>query len=1026
MDFREMNFSFSNKYVRLAVSIVLSIIGCFTVKAIWISAHQPEPAPHIRLLALWLPLQYIAFAIYYFYVELRLGQTDPLKTALRQDGYTHLGWLIVFGLVIGYQDIGPFEFWFAVAYFTILIVKLLIVILFWLDGRPPPKDKSSKTFPRGLDIFIVLFFLYFFISPWVDKASPPEGDEPYFLLLTHSMLYDHDINLSNNFANKDYLKFSPLITHDLAPQPHDIVIPGYYRSHHFPLFPAMLIPGYAIAGRIGVIWEMNLLAALLMAILYKLSCQLIKSRKGALLGTICVAFSSPIVVYAGLAYREIPVALLLMMLLYQARQIYTKEKEQWYSLPFLILILVLLGPRYAIPAIPFIAYLLYSVWRDHGENRIIIFALVIASIFVALTGYYLFFQESFLTELFNGDFVNGRTFLSNFFGLFFDQQWGIFFVAPIYLLAVFGFVTFYRRSNKEAFLLLFMCVPYIVFISDFVNAFGWASPAPRYLVCILPLAGIFLSAFFSMELPSFFIYLAALLGLFSGIISWIYILLPSLRESLYYSMKNQIFREVGIRVHADLGRFFPSFLRWNEAGTIFPILGIVAIIVLIYFYICSCRKKVRQQIIFQPLYFSFLSLGVVSLVLNGAIYAPIHIIDPEDTEITYTDVGRHYPPFEKVLSDFQNNEENFGLSMSADGFIASYGRIPRGMEEITLLSKANLIHGQYPFVRVNIGPEDFGQSEIVDSTKWVQNTFIGENDLSPALFQMSFLNYCRDTVLESDRSLDVNKFIFEPSQLRIHPVYHSGGESEISFAGTIPRTTKAVSFKMQNPPGDYILHADLRPEFKERYDPYFGLKLNGNYLGRINRGNVSDASSTDYWVHLDSNQQDLQMIFSENIFIDSPLNRVPCPVNKLSFMPLPKTDYGAGTQNIYLFQFSQQILSGWNSNSITFFVPGKAVPMIGILWAKLESAKSPVQLEIKNSHHQTIGNALVSTSDWSPSYFTTESIKNNESLTLSLSDSTPKDIMNGGPYVYLHKLYLFPDTPLNRERMKKSMEANHG
>src|SRR5208283_5392848 len=122
MDFRKMSFLSPNKYVRLAVSIVLSLIGSFTIKAVWISAHQPELAPHIRLLALWLPLQYIAFAVYYFFVEWRQGQTSSFKTAQRRDGYTHLGWLVVIFLVIGYRDIGPFELWFAIAYFMILVI----------------------------------------------------------------------------------------------------------------------------------------------------------------------------------------------------------------------------------------------------------------------------------------------------------------------------------------------------------------------------------------------------------------------------------------------------------------------------------------------------------------------------------------------------------------------------------------------------------------------------------------------------------------------------------------------------------------------------------------------------------------------------------------------------------------------------------------------------------------------------------------------------------------------------------------
>lgn len=1016
-----------NKYLQLAVSFLTSLIGAITVKVIWVYSHQPEMAPSIRLLALWFPLQYIAFALYYFYVELRLGRTDCLRTAQRRDGYTYFGWLIVFSLIIGYRDIGPWEFWFAVAYFTILMIKLLIVILFWLDSRKPPEDKSDKPFPRGLDIFIILFFLYFFISPWVDKITPPQGDEPYFLLLTHSMIYDHDINLYNNFIHKDYLKFSPLITHQLTPQPQDIIKPGYYLSHHFPMFPALLIPGYALAGRIGVIWEMNLMTALLMSLLYRLSCQLIQSRKGALLGTLCVALSSPIVVYAGLAYREIPVALLLMTLLYQGRQIFTKEKEQWYSLPFLVLLLVLLGPRYSIPALPFIVYLVYSFWKNHDKKMFLLLILVGAGIFVALGGYYIFFQKNFLEQLLYGESVSLKKFPSNFTGLFFDQQWGIFFVAPVYVLFIFGFITFYQRSKKEALALLFMCIPYILFVSFFVNAFGWASPAPRYLVCILPIAGIFLSAFFSKELTPVFIYLAALLGFFSGIISWIYTLLPSLRESLYHSMKNQILSEMGKGIHADIGRFFPSFLRWNEACMIVPILGLLIIGSLIYMYLRPPKQGEYQKPVFQPVYFSFFSIGIVSVLLNSAVYTPVHIIEPEDGETTQSNVGRHYPRYEKVSSEFENNEENFGLSMNADGFIKSYSRIPQGLQEITLLSKSELIHGLMPFVRVNIGEENLGQSAIMGGSQWQKNTFIGENDLSPAQFQMKFLNYCKDTVMGNKRTLYINKFIFEPSQLQIHPVYNSSGKCEISFDGTLPKSTKTVSFKMDIPHGDYIVHVDFRPEYKDCYDPSFGLKVNSVYLGRILNGNNSTLLSADYWARLDSNQQDLQMVFSEVVFRNAKTDRVSCPVSKISLIPLANTaTYGTDTQHLYLFQFSQQILSCLDSNSIVLSMPAHVHSMIGILWARVESKNNPVQLEIKNRQNHNIGKVWVSSTNWEAQIFTIDSFSDSESLTLALSDSIPKDKLDGGPYLYLHKLLLFPETAINREKMKIFMETHHG
>jgi hypothetical protein len=40
-------------------------------------------------------------------------------------------------------------------------------------------------------------------------AAPPDGDEPRYLLMAHSLAFDGDVNLANNLARQDYRSFDP-------------------------------------------------------------------------------------------------------------------------------------------------------------------------------------------------------------------------------------------------------------------------------------------------------------------------------------------------------------------------------------------------------------------------------------------------------------------------------------------------------------------------------------------------------------------------------------------------------------------------------------------------------------------------------------------------------------------------------------------------------------------------------------------------------------------------------------------------
>ena len=56
--------------------------------------------------------------------------------------------------------------------------------------------------------FCATFLLYVaFIPHFLLYSSPPTGDQPFYLMDADSLAQDGDLELSNNYANRDYDKF---------------------------------------------------------------------------------------------------------------------------------------------------------------------------------------------------------------------------------------------------------------------------------------------------------------------------------------------------------------------------------------------------------------------------------------------------------------------------------------------------------------------------------------------------------------------------------------------------------------------------------------------------------------------------------------------------------------------------------------------------------------------------------------------------------------------------------------------------
>src|SRR5437868_9482110 len=108
--------------------------------------------------------------------------------------------------------------------------------------------------------FLIAAIGYAVMIP-LQLRTPIDGDEPYYLLMTESLVRDHDLDLSNQYRD---LAHSETGRSDLLPQPGDPRgAHGEQYSRHEPFLPILLTPGYALAGLPGALAVIALFGALL-------------------------------------------------------------------------------------------------------------------------------------------------------------------------------------------------------------------------------------------------------------------------------------------------------------------------------------------------------------------------------------------------------------------------------------------------------------------------------------------------------------------------------------------------------------------------------------------------------------------------------------------------------------------------------------------------------------------------------------------------------------------------------------------
>ena len=543
--------------------------------------------------------------------------------------------------------------WFLAAGFLLLLghraARLLVGLRPRLGHRLPRRPSWA--------FFVLPWIVYLAIQPWSSGHRQPDGDEPYYLLVAHSLAYDLDLDLRNNYAEGDWQRF---MQREIEPQPGDPVGAGgeQYSRHSF-LLPLVLAPAYGLAGRAGAMVMMAAFSALLAWMVLRLARHYVPDKPGAaLLAYGIFAFSPPLLLYSYQVWVEVPAALLVALGLDRALGL---EGRAWrgrrlLALALPIALLPVLKLRLGLLSVSLLAL---ALWRGRpGRATIVRAAAGLAGLAAALAAFNLWRFDNLLRlytwselDLFShppSDFVRGAV------GVFYDCAFGLFACAPVWLLVLpaIGFLWHsrpgqsrqgpHRKGHSGRQVLAdaaVLAVPYLLLVAPRPEWYGGWSPPFRYPMVFLPVLALLLVSLLGARRRPGLRALIAALGAATLVLTVLWVVIPGWTYN-FADGRSLFLDQASSRLGADVARFFPSTVR-PRAATWWWLAGSLLLVPVGWRYAAARGPvKIRKSAGIWGLAAFLAALGVGLL---ASWQLPTRIAHPEDPWVAKNS-GEVYPP----------------------------------------------------------------------------------------------------------------------------------------------------------------------------------------------------------------------------------------------------------------------------------------------------------------------------------------------------------------------------------------------
>ncbi|MEJ2086038.1 MAG: hypothetical protein P8Y44_10240, partial [Acidobacteriota bacterium] len=304
----------------------------------------------MRVTLVAIPLVISALAIIGLWAHRRGGTRTPPRVLMLE--WALLALLLL--LALGHSHLGLVPAadkvpWLLIAGLVLLLAHRVGRLLLALRGSLGASLPARPPWP----FFALPLVVYLAILPWSVSKHSPDGDEPHYLLLTHSLAFDLDTDLANNYAGDDSLSF---IDRRLKPQLGDPVgRNGELYSRHNMLLPLVLAPAYRLFGPLGALGIMAALTAAVCWAMLALASHYTPNHPGEAVAAYAIlAFTAPLLLYSYQIWVEVPAALLTLIVLIEIHRSGKPSSSVtlgWLALVVSLLLLPLLKLRFLLIAV---------------------------------------------------------------------------------------------------------------------------------------------------------------------------------------------------------------------------------------------------------------------------------------------------------------------------------------------------------------------------------------------------------------------------------------------------------------------------------------------------------------------------------------------------------------------------------------------------------------------------------------------------------------------------------------------------
>lgn len=491
-------------------------------------------------------------------------------------------------------------------------------------------------------LFLAAFLVYNLCTfVLVSQKITFSGDEPYYLLTSHSLIKDKDINLANNYAQEDYFSFyskeknprfrlgmyaregqkGPNYIYPInLPGVSVLVLPSYWLSQHFH---GVLLT-FILKGSL-IIWGI-----LLGLQLYLLARELWGDEKIALQLWLLYSFSAPVLFFAIHLYSEIPIALFSIYVYRKVRSKKPLTLFHYVFMGFLLSLFFWFGLKYNLLFGTMLLVSMYFLLKEHRAGIKILSFLLFP--LLSLTLFYTFIHSIYGTfspfSVYEGVLTPERLQafkdaalsaplsmrFDTLLNYFLDQRDGLLLYSPFYVFAFLGFVEIFRRSKRDFFILLLIPAPYILNYAFFTHRQGY-SPQGRILTPVSWILGLAVGYFLIHNRKRIYAFLFWFLSCVGVAIALFLLWHP---HSLYQPTTNEFTSRAGemfvqlSNMYIFLPNVLPSFIKVNNIGYVPNYLWILALVIFVCVY-TFIRREMRLK---RAFYYVFaLSLLLLAFLL---------------------------------------------------------------------------------------------------------------------------------------------------------------------------------------------------------------------------------------------------------------------------------------------------------------------------------------------------------------------------------------------------------------------------